>query len=695
MKNDPQGGKRTLRSHKSLLAALILAALLCGCTKTIDPQVYVKDLGAEEERPRKKAIDELIRMHEDAVPAVTEALNGAPATEAGVRLSEGAIAVLSKHRTVESLKTVGAKTKDPSPKVRLAAINGVARLAEVRKSLSTGMLEAAVSDADSACVRAATKGLGDLNLEDAASILDGFLKKAEGVQAVFAAEALYYVDKRPEAPQYILDHLGAEKQDVSEAAQQVATHLGTDKPVQGAFIGILMHYQAEHPEQKEIRPVLDKVRESLFAELEGTLEVNRERAIMAALGTIADAESCGKLIEITTTKGHNLPGRVAAAGALGDAASSGTVTDKAVAGSILATLKETLNNEEADNRIRIACAISLCQLREVDGITYLLDQLESLEAKDEKLKPAEVQAMTELRVRAQDALTTSGEFVVPYLIKALETEPVGETTAWAAARTLGDLRVKEAVPRLVPLLTASVRPRTVAARDGDPVVEIPVKVKGLGEGGGETLSESLKIRAVQLTYVVAALVTFAVLGGACLLILFALHLKKLPWGAVAVGTAVILLISFGVSALFRHKAGKALATPEAGAIRSGFFSPTRETVLEAVCEQDETVPQYGPAVRIAVATALGRIGGGEGQAALKSTQSVEQGLRDKLARFVERREYNKLVPKPLKGTDTEDAAVKAVADLGRLLLREHEAVLFYIRQALKEAGAQASLAPAE
>jgi HEAT repeat protein len=83
-----------------------------------------------------------------------------------------------------------------------------------------------------------------------------------------------------------------------------------------------------------------------------------------------------------------------------------------------------------------------------------LTQLKALEEEDEKkVTEKELDQLTELRIRAQEALRSAGSFVVPYLLEALADKQAGTTTRWAAARTLGQLKVKKALPLLVTLLT--------------------------------------------------------------------------------------------------------------------------------------------------------------------------------------------------------------------------------------------------
>jgi hypothetical protein len=124
------------------------------------------------------------------------------------------------------------------------------------------------------------------------------------------------------------------------------------------------------------------------------------------------------------------------------------------------------------------------------------------------------------------------------------------------------------------------------------------------------------------------------------------------------------------------------------------FAPTRQTVLVELFADGNVIPQRTPAVRIAAAEALGRIGGSEAEAALKHAYDVHLNVRDKLTPVVERRRYSRFIPQQALDEVQERKASEFVEQLCEHLLHEQEAVLFYIRRALEECGEEVSAAPA-
>jgi len=598
-----------------------------------------------------------------------------------------------KHRVEKSLMTVGSKISDASPAVRLAAVKGVSALAEVRKSEGIKLLARCMEDSAPACVREAAKGLRSMNFEDATLVLEEFLNKGEGVQAVSSAEALYYVARRSEATEFLLKSLAASEEPVRTAAQQAATDMSVDESLQNGFLTALVNYAQKHPQAGGATPVLEKTREKLFEKLKSPMAATGERLTVNALGTMADPQSCEKLLEMVTTKDYTLSARVLGAGALGDAVASGLVTDTHLKDKILSTLKKMLTAEGVDNPIRIACAISLCRLREVEGVTYLLAQLESLEAGAKDQKAADAQALTELRIRAQEALTSSGEFIVPYAENALKTERVGEVTAWAAARTLGELRIEEAVPQIAPLLTSTAKASRIQAPKEDPTGEFPLLPKALAEKG-ETYEQAGEMRVELMSFVVGTLVTLIILAAVCALLMLMVHRRQAGLAVTIPVAVVITAISLGAGKLYSKKVRNAVTPKTAGALKAGVFAPTRQTVLVELFADGNVIPQRTPAVRIAAAEALGRIGGSEAEAALKHAYDVHVNVRDKLTSVVERRRYSRFIPQQALDEVQERKAGELVEQICERVLHEQEAVLFYIRRALEECGEEVSAAPA-
>ncbi len=459
------------------LAVGLLAAGLCGCSGGKGPEFYVERLGHPDDKVRETARDELVRMQEDALEAVIKAFETAPKTQEGLRQLQGAAEVLVRMRTLESLETVGARIEDPEPAVRLTAIRAVGGLAQVRKGLSAKWLTSAMSDPDPACVHAAATGLRELNFKDATAVLEEFLERGEGVQAAFAADALYQLDKRPGAAQFLLESLSAQQQPVRTAARERAVELGD------RFVVPLVRYSAEHPQADDQEAALALIRDRLLEELDKELSWKRRQAVVVALGRIGDEKSCAKLMEIVAKGERNVRASVLAAGALGDAAVSDrpAATNRDLHSEIRRFLKKTLHEEGADSKVQIACAISLCRLGDEEGVEYLLAQLESLERTgvgEKAVGEEEARALTELRIRAQEALTSSGDFVVPYLLEVVKNPETGDITCWAAAQTLGALRVKEAVPFLGRLLLATVPPQRVESDREDPPGTLSLDTRG-------------------------------------------------------------------------------------------------------------------------------------------------------------------------------------------------------------------------
>ncbi len=664
-----------------LAAAVLMVAVLCGCFQARAPEDYIEELASADEQRRKRAINELTRMREDALPAVMQALETSSETEAGAKRLTGVIAVLSKSRNLESLEAIGSKTNDPNAAVRVAAIKAVAQLTGVRKGTSIELLDDAMSDTDPECVREAALGLMNMDFEDATAVLEKHLQPRRGMEAVFAAEALYRLDRRTDAATFILASISAADSDVRAAAQWVAVEL------YDGFIAPLVQHGLNHPDVEEVDVVLGRVRDKLFEELGKTLPARRRREVLAALGQVADQQSAERLVEITVSQKADAFARVSAAGALGEAASSERPAgvQQKLRTSIIRALKTVLHNEDEKHRVRIACAISLCRVWETDGITYLLDQLESLEVSegaeqgdDRKLKKEEIREIMELRIRAQEGLTSSGEFVVPYLIGAIKDPRAGEVTCWAAARTLGELRVKEAVPHLGRLLTATVAPRDVEPRRGDPTGEFPLEADEWPKREPATPAEATAAQLTSLSLVVGTLVSFFVIGGLSLLILRLKGRAELGWRAALPAGIILALLSYWIGASYSHRV-RARYEAEAPT-----FKPTRRTVLEHIFDGGAVVPARGPAVRMAAATGLGQIGGTEAAALLRRAEAIHENLRVQMQPFAARRAYLKLVPEELTDPKQRVQAREILGELARRILREQEAVRFYLRQALAE-----------
>jgi len=433
----------TMRSGRpmALFMVVLAAALFCGCPQARDPQSYIEELRAENADKRQRAVDELIRMGEEAVPPLIKAL-GSP--EPQVR--EGALQALGGTHSLEALEAVAEvmKNPDPRPSVRIAAIQAMSKLAELRKRTAVELLETALrQEKDMGCVKAAAEGLRDLHYPDATWALMQALKQGEGLAAVFSAQALYEEDRLPEAAQFLIDGLFSSDPEIKSAAAMCINELAD------TFVDELLKAETTRQDAGPVRQAIVEIRNRLFEELEGNLMPERTQQIMRALGKVADSPSVERLMEVVTGEKLSISVRVEAALALGEAALSERCPG-AVRNRILSFLVENHRNEKLDIKVRIACAISLCKLHNRDGVEYLLAQLSEQKEAD-----------AELRIAAQEALSASGDFVVPFLKERLRDPNAGPTMCWAAAKTLGELHVEESVPQLIELLS----------RPGPPIVQ--------------------------------------------------------------------------------------------------------------------------------------------------------------------------------------------------------------------------------
>ena len=416
-----------------LCVMVLVSALFCGCPRARDPQVYIKQLDSEKEDARKRAVDELIRLGEDAVPDLIAALGSS-----SPRQREGALAALAGAHSLRAWEAVAEMLRSPDSviSVRIAAIQAMGKLAELRKRAAVELLEQALRQEEAlACIKAAAESLRDLHYLDATNALLRALQEDQGAAAVFAAHALYSSDRLPEAAELLTESLFSSDLRAQSAASMCVNELADQ------FIDELLKAEAARPDPQPVRQALAEIRNKLLEELKGNLMPERVREIMRAFGKIADAPSADELMKVVTGEEKSLSSRAEAALALGAAALSDR-SPNALDDRIISFLTENHRNEKLDMKVRIACAISLCKLQRLEGVQYLLAQLS--EGKE---------ADAELRIAAQEALSASGSFVVPHLMQKLDDPNVGATMYWAAAKTLGELRVEQSVPRLNDLLT--------------------------------------------------------------------------------------------------------------------------------------------------------------------------------------------------------------------------------------------------
>ncbi len=473
------------------LAAVMLAALV-GCSEGVDlTPGYIDGLSNADSNDWEKAISALGRLGADGIEAAAPIV----AESSDVRAVSGAIRVLAMNSSVESLTMVQARLGDADPEIRQAAIKGVAALAKVSKRRAAESLGAALADEDPQCVRAAATGLAELDLAEATAALERSFESGTGVEVVLAAEALYRVDGRPEALNLIVESL---RPGVAEDIQAVASLVVVDTEQVGGellrleFVGPMVELLLREGDAPAAAEALEQIRDELIEELCKPQIPKHSRLFIGALGRAADRPSADALTTILRDqvlkmggekkKDHDLASRKAAADALGRAAVSARVArDPGLRETIGEGLKDILtwDKYKADIRVQIASAISLCRLRDRKGVDFLLLQLARTDREQagvggapKDVDVARQRELTALRVRAQEALTASGDFVVSDLREALDNPDAGDITRWAAITTLGELGVAEARPRLIEVLTATVPASQAGPARGDLPAEI-------------------------------------------------------------------------------------------------------------------------------------------------------------------------------------------------------------------------------
>ncbi len=468
MRDPSQSAQWGLRM--GLLAAL-LAALpaLFGCPKSDDPAYYIKRLEKDNEEVRRRAVEELHRMHKKAMPYITgrepgdkektrEAAIDSP--DPDVRM--GVADFLAKVRRIDSLEAAGELIDDEDKAVRLKAIEAVAKLAQVWKNKSVELLARAFQGEDPECVQLAGEGLRDMEYEGATEALRQFFDAGEGIQAMYAARFLYEIEPDPNTARPLLLGLISDDQAVREAAQANVMEL------KDRLVAELVELVDTEQELGVARAAefLKELRGVLIEELDVILDSARAAEILMALGAIADEDSVAKLKEDLHDTKLEKTWRVSAARAMAAAALStrATEADKA---DIRAELTHVLDDEEEDDRIRIGAAIALCELRQEHAVRYLLDELDRFQdaIQQEEISEARLKDLTQLRIWAQEALTTAGDFVVDFLMNRMRRQDSGPIIRWAAAKTFGELGVERAVPDLGRFLTGK-RPEATVGPDG-------------------------------------------------------------------------------------------------------------------------------------------------------------------------------------------------------------------------------------
>jgi HEAT repeat protein len=406
---------------------------------------------------QRRAVEELVRMHKKAMPEVQAALKN---ENPNVRI--GCADFLSKVRRMESLTALAELVNDPDQKVRLKAIGSVSALSQVWKGKAVEFLTQALAGTDPACVKKAATGLRDMEYDKATEVLQAAFEGGQGIQSIYAAELLYEMEPSPKTARPILQGLLSEDKGIRDAARECAMDL------KDRVVAPLVEFIDTQERTGLAIKQLNELRDEMIKELDVILDSQRAADILTALGTIADKESIAKLNKDLNDAKLESAWRVAAARGLAVAALSSRTQPQQRA-AINKDLASVMNNDSEDDRVRIGAAIALCQLKEAEAVQYLLGKLESSEEAIRKgdVSQAKRNDLIALRIRAQEALTQAGDFVVPFLMKKLRSaQPPGDIIVWAAAKTLGELRVDEVVPFLGKYLTSGKKPRIPLSDDG-------------------------------------------------------------------------------------------------------------------------------------------------------------------------------------------------------------------------------------
>ena len=452
----------------ALLVAVMSVAI--GCQKSEDASDYIPLLASPKDETQRRAIEELIRMQQKAVPAVTQALKSETPL-----IRVGALKVLAKVRRMDSVQLSGQMIDDPNADVQHQAIISLNELAQVWKEKSVELLAHALDAKDAVTVRTAAAALAGMTYDPATAVLRKAFETKQGIKAVYAAQQLYQMEPGDDTAQLLLEDIASPDKAVRDAEKEALVDVRdaagaiTVVGLEDKFVGALVRYIDAHKDASAAQSMLNQVRDALIDELGKTLDTKRAATILEALGTIADKESVEKLREDVNDTRLESSWRVSAASSLGIAGMSSRV-QPAVRITIITELSSVLDNAD-DNRVRIGASIALCRLRLQNGVKYLLDQLSGFEEaiSASNMTESRRQDLTALRIRAQEALTQAGDYVVPFLMDKIKLEAKlrgmtpemqkalldlhgearpGNIIIWAAAKTMGELKVQEAVPYL-------------------------------------------------------------------------------------------------------------------------------------------------------------------------------------------------------------------------------------------------------
>lgn len=489
------------------LVALLVAVMsfTIACQKSENASDYIPLLASPKDETQRRAIEELIRMQQKAMPAVEQALHSDTPL-----IRVGALKVLAKVRRMESVRLSGQMIDDPNADVQHQAITSLNELAQVWKEKSVELLSHALDAKDPVTVRTAATALAGMTYDPATEVLRKAFESGQGIKAVYAAQQLYQMEPGDDTARLLLEDLSSPDKAVRDAEKEAivdvrdATGAITTVGLEDKFVGALVHYIDTQKDTSAAQTILNQVRDALIEELDKTLDTKRAAVILEALGTIADTESVGQLKADVNDTRLESSWRVSAASAMGIAGMSNRV-QPSVRIAIIKELSSVLDNAD-DNRVRIGASIALCRLRQQNGVRYLLDQLSGFEEalSASSMTESRRQDLTALRIHAQEALTQAGDFVVPFLMDKMKLEAKlrgmppeeqkirldlsgearpGNIIIWAAAKTMGELKVQEAVPSLGgyvteqkknPEITIDAQGRLLAGTEANPQGLAPV-----------------------------------------------------------------------------------------------------------------------------------------------------------------------------------------------------------------------------
>lgn len=434
-----------------LAAVLIVSLVLSGTKMPDDPEGLVALLGGPSEDKASRAKEALERLQNRAVPALEAGLQS---EDKAVRL--GCIGVLANIRNSKALLAVGALVDNPDKEIRLEAIGAAATLASVWKEKAVEVLGRAFEQNDEESIKKAAAGLRDMDYPKATAALLEAFEGEESLQSVYAARMLHEMSASDQAAGKLVGWLSSGDAAIAAAATTSV------KELKEALVPELVRAGGTQADT-----VLHELCGALFKELEETLDSKRAAVIHEALGMIADDKCVEKMIGDFESSSKESRWRLAAAKALGQAAAEGRANPK-LQRKIVSCLASMLENEDEDDiRIKIGAAIALCRLREVKGVRFLLDVLnkfqQDIETETDKGK---LRDLAELRIRAQEALTASGDFVVPFLRAKMDEKDAGPYIIWAAAKTMGELGVRDDIHTLGRYVTEMKRPEVAFGEDG-------------------------------------------------------------------------------------------------------------------------------------------------------------------------------------------------------------------------------------